>query len=99
MKVIDVPQRKRYEGRTAEGVLGVNNYRLEEDGIVLTHAEVAPSHRGLGHGGRLVRKTLDDISDRGLRMVPVCPFVKSWIRRNPEYSDLVDPESRSEVVD
>ena len=32
---------------------------------------------------------LDDIRARGLRLVPFCPFVRSYIRRHPDYADLV----------
>ena len=38
---------------------------------------------------KLARYALDDARSRGLRVRPRCPFIKSWIRRHPDYQDLV----------
>ena len=32
---------------------------------------------------------LDDLRARGRAVVPLCPFVAGFIRRHPEYDDLV----------
>jgi predicted GNAT family acetyltransferase len=48
-----------------------------------------PSLENKGLGARLVAGALDDIRARGLRVVPFCPFVRAYIRRHPEYADLV----------
>jgi uncharacterized protein len=39
-----------------------------------------------------VADALDDIRSRGLQVVPLCPFVAAYIRRHPEYEDLVTRE-------
>jgi predicted GNAT family acetyltransferase len=39
-----------------------------------------------------VADALDDIRSRGLKVVPLCPFVAAYIRRHPEYEDLVARE-------
>ena len=59
------------------------------ESIVLVHTEVDEELEGTGVGSRLVRGTLDDIRSRGLGVVPVCPFVRSFIGRHHEYADLV----------
>jgi hypothetical protein len=43
-----------------------------------------------------VRAALDDARERGLRVVPICPFVDDYVRRHPAYADLVvdDPARR-----
>ena len=56
---------------------------------MLLHTEVLPSFEGKGLGARLVAGALDDIRARGLRVVPFCPFVRAYIRRHPDYADLV----------
>jgi predicted GNAT family acetyltransferase len=40
---------------------------------------------------RLVAGALEDIRGRGLSLVPVCPFVRAYLRRHPEQADLVAP--------
>jgi len=44
---------------------------------------------GRGLAARLVAGALDDIRARGLHVVPICPFVSSYISRHPDYGDLV----------
>jgi predicted GNAT family acetyltransferase len=44
---------------------------------------------GHGHGSTLVRAALDDVRARGLSVIPLCPFVKAYIEKHPEYADLL----------
>ena len=38
-----------------------------------------------------ILRLLDQLRERaGLRVTESCPFVRSWIRKHPEYQDLVD---------
>jgi uncharacterized protein len=64
-------------------------YRTRPGVIVLVHTEVAPVAKGRGLGSRLVTAALDDIRARGLRLVPICPFVRAYLGRHPEYGDLL----------
>ena len=79
----------RYEVVGEDKVLGEIVYRKRGDRMVLTHTEVLPYAEGSGLGSRLVAGALDDIRARGLRVVPLCPFVAAYIQRHPEYGDLV----------
>jgi predicted GNAT family acetyltransferase len=79
----------RYEALRDGRVVGEIRYRTAPDTVVLVHTEVAPSAGGSGVGSRLVAHALDDIRARGLNVVPLCPFVASFIRRHPDYADLV----------
>jgi uncharacterized protein len=94
LDVRDNPSELRYELLLGEDMVGEIQYRLAPDAVVLVHTEVLPSLEGEGLGARLVAGALDDIRDRGLHVVAVCPFVRSYIRRHPEYRDLVvrEPE-------
>ena len=66
---------------------------LARDGTrVFTHTEVDDEYSGRGLASRLVRLALDDVRSRGDLLVPLCPFVNAYIRRHPEYEDLVDHE-------
>jgi uncharacterized protein len=88
-RVVDNPEELRYElwlGQTRAGLIA---YQRKPGAIVLLHTEVDAAFGGQGLGGRLVAGALDDIRARGLRLVPVCPFVRAHLRRHPEYNDLV----------
>jgi predicted GNAT family acetyltransferase len=87
--VQDNPGKSRYELELDEHVVGEILYRLGPDHVVLLHTEVLPSLENKGLGARLVAGALDDIHTRGLRVVPFCPFVRSYIRRHSDYAGLV----------
>jgi uncharacterized protein len=87
--VRDNPSELRYELLLDDHVVGEIRYRRAPDTVALVHTEVLPSLEGGGFGARLVAEALDDIRARGLHVVPICPFVRSYIRRHPEYADLV----------
>jgi predicted GNAT family acetyltransferase len=83
------PEELRYELVVDGDVAGEILYRRSPDRIALVHTEVSPSLEGQGLGSRLVAGALDDVRAHGLRAVPICPFVRGYIRRHPEYGDLV----------
>ena len=50
-----------------------------------THTETADGFEGQGLASQLVRAALDDAKARGLEINPVCPFVRAYLERHPEY--------------
>jgi predicted GNAT family acetyltransferase len=90
IEVVDHPEARRYEARGRDGsVLGFSQYRRAGDVVVFTHTEVDDAQEGQGVGSRLVRGALDDVRAGGRRIRPLCPFVKEYVDRHPEYADLV----------
>ena len=87
--VRDNPAELRYEILADGELLGLIRYRVEPGIVVLIHTEVDEAAEGRGVGSRLVKGALDDIRARGLGLVPLCPFVAAYLRRHPEYADLV----------
>ncbi|MER5317732.1 GNAT family N-acetyltransferase [Streptosporangium roseum] len=64
---------------------------VRRDGVIVyTHTEVDPEFEGNGVGGALVRVALDGARAEGVKVVPRCTFVKTWIERHPDYADLVE---------
>lgn len=90
----------RYEARLDGTVAGFAEYQLAKELIVFTHTEVDPVHEGKGVGSALARFALDDVRTDGTRKVlPLCPFIKAWIGRNPDYANLVYGARHSTVTD
>ncbi len=89
MTVRDNPTDQRYEALANGDLVGQISYRSKPGRVVLIHTEVAPAAEGKGVASKLVKGALDDIRARGLRVVPLCRFVASYIRRHPEEHDLV----------
>jgi predicted GNAT family acetyltransferase len=84
----DNQEESRYEV-TLDGETAFLTYERRKHSIVLVHTEVPTSLGGRGLGGILARHALDDARAEGNRVVVQCPFVQSWLRRHPEYSDVV----------
>jgi predicted GNAT family acetyltransferase len=89
--VTDRPNELRYEIEVDGEVAGFIMYRREPGVVDLVHTDVAPKWEGKGVGAALVQGALEDIRARGLKMRPTCPFVSAYLRRHPEYGDLVTP--------
>lgn len=91
--VAHVPERRRYVVQLDGVERGSAVYRRYGDRWAFVHTEVDPAFDGRGLGSTLVRFALDDVSDQGGRIVPVCPFVAGFVERHPEYQSLVDAEA------
>lgn len=87
--VVDNPERRRFEVRHGRRVLGWSAYDQTAHVLVFTHTEVSPRHERQGLGSLLVRSTLDHARAQGVQVLPLCPFVRGWIDRHPDYADLV----------
>ena len=84
------PEAQRFEAKLGEKV-AVAEYHLKNDIIIFTHTEVPEALEGQGVGGKLIKTALDASRAHGYQVVPLCPFVAAYIRRHPEYRDLVMP--------
>lgn len=87
-KVTDNPAQSRFE-MPVEGKIAFVAYRRGDGVIFLNHAEVPMELEGRGIGSELARATLDHVRAEGLKVVPRCGFIAAFIRRHPEYQDLV----------
>lgn len=89
--VTDNEPSSTYEAISGDTVIGGLTYEVaEENRRVLVAAAVYPEYRGQGVATELIRRVLDDIRTRGDTITVVCPIVRTFIDRNPEYGDLVD---------
>ena len=61
----------------------------ESDGVIdLPHTVVDEQFNGRGYGSQLAKHVLDDARERGLKVIPSCPFLDRYITKHPEYEDL-----------
>ncbi|WP_406281898.1 GNAT family N-acetyltransferase [Embleya sp. NBC_00896] len=97
--VEDVPEQNRFEARIEGDLAGFADYMTTDTLIVFTHTEVEPKYEGKGVGGVLVRAALDRVRAGDRKVLPLCPFVKAWIGKHPDYFDLVYDAPPSTVRD
>jgi uncharacterized protein len=97
IEVTDAPEAKRFEARVDGNLAGFIQYQIRPEAIVLVHTQVLDEFEGQGVGSVLVRRVLDDIRARNGKIIPTCPFVAEYIRRHPEYVDVVETAFRGAV--
>ena len=98
IEVRDAPDRQRYEAVVDGTVAGFAVYRDYGGARVFTHTEVFPAFEGRGVGTALARGALDDVRASGRTLVARCPFIRSYIERQPEYADLVDADLEARLT-
>jgi uncharacterized protein len=89
IEIHDNPDESRYEASLDGAPVGFAYYDLRPDLVVFTHTGVEPEAEGKGVASTLIGYALDDVRGRGLKIVPLCPFVRAFLKRHPEYTDLV----------
>lgn len=85
----DNPAERRFELPVAGGGLAVADYELAPGVMTLTHVIVPPEAEGQGVGSTLTAYALDAARERGLKVVPHCPFVAAYFKRHPGLADLL----------
>ncbi len=82
--VTDNHAAKRFEIHE-NGHIAFEDYELFDGGIAYLHTEVPPELSGRGIASFLIKYILDDAAAKGLKVKPVCPFVRAYIEKHPEY--------------
>ncbi|MDH1304832.1 GNAT family N-acetyltransferase [Achromobacter sp. GD03932] len=74
---------------TVDGVLCVLDYQLQDNTMAITHTGVPSQVGGRGVAAALTQYALDDARARGWKVRPLCSYADAYIRRHPEYNDLL----------
>ena len=85
--VRDNTQQHRFE-LDVEGQIAYSEYRRTDGLLTVMHTEVPKALEGRGIGSALARGLLDIARAEGLKVKPLCPFVRAYMDRHPEYADL-----------
>ena len=92
-EVRDNKDQNRFEVDLGDSV-AIADYRLMTGKIMFTHTEVPKPHEGKGIATALVRAGLASARERGLKVIPTCPFFAAYIRKHAEEQDLLEPYYR-----
>ncbi|THG33397.1 GNAT family N-acetyltransferase [Naasia lichenicola] len=69
---------------------GFSQVVLRNDQVVFIHTVIDEKFEGHGLGSRLIKAALEDVRDKGKRIVAVCPFVTAYLTKHPEWASLRD---------
>jgi predicted GNAT family acetyltransferase len=89
--ISDNVEKQRFEADLGDGSLAIAEYRLAPGKMIFTHTFVPPAHERQGIGTALIRFALASARDRGLKIVPLCPFFAAYIGKHAEEQDLLEP--------
>jgi len=64
-------------------------YRKAGDVLTILWVEAPPTLRGSGAAGRLLKRLGQEAAANNWRIVPVCGYAAAWLRRSPEFHNLV----------
>ena len=90
----DNPDKHRFEIDLGDGSFAIAEYTLPAGKIMFTHTEVPPAHEGQGIGTVLIKHGLESARERGLKVIPICPFFAAYMKKHSEVQDLLDPPYR-----
>jgi predicted GNAT family acetyltransferase len=93
----DDPDRERYVAEVDGDLAGFTEYQLWKGRLLFPHTEIDDAYSGRGIATKLIREALDGVRSKGLMIVPLCPFVARFVRKNPDYMDMVDRELLKEI--
>jgi predicted GNAT family acetyltransferase len=78
----------RYE-MDEQGLTSWADYRRDGGRLYIDHVEAPVALRGTGASGRLMAALSADARTKGLKVTPICGYAAAWLRRSPEFKDLV----------
>lgn len=89
MRITDNKEKSRFEA-TVDGHKAIIEYKAMPSIISLTHTEVDDRLEGKGVASEMTDLVLQQIERRGLKVIPVCSFIKNYISKHPEWSSIVE---------
>jgi predicted GNAT family acetyltransferase len=92
--VSDNRQAGRYEISVDGRLAGFTQYRRHPTVIEFVHTVIEPEYEGRGLASELISSALETARADGLQVLPLCPFVRDYIERHPDYLELVPPDRR-----
>ncbi|CAN7244588.1 GNAT family N-acetyltransferase [Paenibacillus sp. LjRoot153] len=57
--------------------------------IIVDHTFVSDRLRGQGVGQELVRRVVEFAREKGIKIMPLCPFAKSQFDQHNDYDDVL----------
>src|SRR5712692_1884863 len=74
---------------TVDGQESKLTYSSTDGRMLITHTYVPPAQRGRDLGLALVKRAVEDARAKGVKVVPICPYVRLQIERRPEWQDVL----------
>lgn len=76
-----------FEGETKAGEMTYT--WAGDDKIIIDHTDVDPDFGGKGVGKAMVLAAVEFAREKGIRIMPLCPFAKSVFDKNEDFKDVL----------
>ena len=81
----------RYAYRAADGAEAEITFsRVSPTRIIVDHTGVPESMRGQGIGEAMAAHVVEDAREKGIAIIPLCPFFKAMAQRHGDWQDVVE---------
>ncbi|WP_460775539.1 GNAT family N-acetyltransferase [Microbacterium sp. GXF7504] len=81
VRVVRDDEHDRYRVEVDGQTAGFTAFRRDGERLRFVHTEVDEAYSGRGLAKTLVAQAMADVADRGETVVPLCPYVASFLRR------------------
>lgn len=88
IELIDNTDKSRFEVEIKDK-MAIMDYKKKDNKLYILHTEVPKEFEGKGIASAMVKKVLNLIKEKDMKLVSLCPFVSGYIKRHPEYKSLV----------
>jgi predicted GNAT family acetyltransferase len=88
-EVVHLPERERYEIRQEDKTIGYLAASARGGTLLMPYIEIEPPFRGRNLSSVLLKRALEDVREKGFKVMPLCPVVGAFLRRNEAFRDLV----------
>ncbi|CAN5401462.1 hypothetical protein BH24ACT9_BH24ACT9_11210 [soil metagenome] len=95
IEITDNVETQRFEAHVDGQPAGFVEYRVRDRQIALVHTQVEDAFEGKGVASTMVKGALGRVAESGMELLPVCPFVASYVTKHAEYQGLVPAQRRA----
>lgn len=78
----------RYVLETGHGAAEMTWSVMSPHRVIVDHTAVPDAARGQGHADALALRAVTDARAEGVTITPLCPFLRGWAQRHPEWADV-----------
>lgn len=80
---------QEFQGPEGRGLPVFADYAVQGDTRAILHVEAHPALRGGGASGKFMQALADHARAENLKLKPVCGYAVAWLKRHPDYADVV----------